>query len=206
MKLLFLHGLGQKEDSWDRVRSYLPHLKTESLTLFKEGAFPTEFSKLEQQVRNRIAEIHDDVVLVGLSLGAVIGLSLLHQPPKNLKGLISCAGQYRLRGNKLYQLQGFIFKGVPKIFYRRYGVNKDDFLHFYDSLGQLDLSSNLLENHLPVLLICGEKDRANLKVTRELSKCLPFARLALIKGAGHVLNEEVPEHLAKLIDDYVKAF
>jgi pimeloyl-ACP methyl ester carboxylesterase len=47
---------------------------------------------------------------------------------------------------------------------------------------------------VPTLLLYGDRDvRAPLAVAEDLHRSIPGARLALLPGAGHVTNIEVPE-------------
>ena len=49
------------------------------------------------------------------------------------------------------------------------------------------------------VLVCGEKDAANLKAARRLAKLLPHAQLHILPGAGHELNTDAPAALAALL-------
>lgn len=55
---------------------------------------------------------------------------------------------------------------------------------------------------VPVLLIAGASDRAvTLTSQRDLLRRIPLARLAVVREAGHLLHEERPDDVAKLILD-----
>jgi len=51
-----------------------------------------------------------------------------------------------------------------------------------------------------VKILCGEKDRANLKASRQLSELLPQAELHIIPGAGHEINKCAPETIADILN------
>ena len=55
-----------------------------------------------------------------------------------------------------------------------------------------------------VLIICGSKDKANLKSASLLSELLPNASLATIKDAGHEVNLESPADFAHLVSAFYK--
>ena len=48
MKIVFLHGLGQDETSWDEVIKALPNHDCLSVKLFERDVFPTDFKVLEE--------------------------------------------------------------------------------------------------------------------------------------------------------------
>ena len=54
------------------------------------------------------------------------------------------------------------------------------------------------------LIICGEKDRANLKSAYYLSGHIKNAELKIIENTGHIVNEENPRALAEILNEYYK--
>jgi 3-oxoadipate enol-lactonase len=51
----------------------------------------------------------------------------------------------------------------------------------------------------PTVVACGERDSANLPLSRALAERLPNARLELVPGAGHVANLDNPEAFSLLL-------
>ena len=45
----------------------------------------------------------------------------------------------------------------------------------------------------PTLVLCGERDRLNLALSRSLARLLPNARFETIPRAGHIANLDNPE-------------
>ncbi len=45
----------------------------------------------------------------------------------------------------------------------------------------------------PTLVLCGERDRLNLPLSRSLATLLPNARFETIPDAGHIANLDNPE-------------
>lgn len=70
----------------------------------------------------------------------------------------------------------------------------------------LDFSSRIGKIQCPVLILCGEKDKANLKSARFLAKHIPEAELQIIQGTGHVANEENPRILAERLNTFYRRF
>ena len=70
----------------------------------------------------------------------------------------------------------------------------------------LDFSSRIDKIQCPVLILCGEKDKANLKSGRFLAKHIPEAKLQIIQGTGHAVNEENPRILAERLNAFYRRF
>lgn len=137
--------------------------------------------------------------MVGLSLGAMLGLSLLENPEPNLVCLVSIAGQYQFVKNRAYRFQVGLVKFLPKFIFARQGLDKANLLDFYQELADLDMTDFLASSRLPVLLLCGEKDKVNLKTAHELNHLLSESNLRVIARAGHEVNREQPLLLAEQI-------
>lgn len=70
MKLVFLHGLGQTAKAWDRVITSLVDYDCKALELFDNGRLPESYEVMDATIRKELEGVDDDVVVVGLSLGA----------------------------------------------------------------------------------------------------------------------------------------
>ena len=66
----------------------------------------------------------------------------------------------------------------------------------------LDFSNKLRDVQCPALIVCGKKDRANIKSAYYLSNNIKNAELRIIENTGHVVNEEAPKALADLLDGF----
>ncbi|WP_017537568.1 alpha/beta fold hydrolase [Nocardiopsis halophila] len=66
---------------------------------------------------------------------------------------------------------------------------------YEDRLGELDL---------PVAVVWGERDRwLPLQRGRELAERLPRARLHVLEGSGHLVQEDAPAQLAAVLGDFL---
>ncbi|MGT2738238.1 alpha/beta fold hydrolase [Streptococcus pantholopis] len=205
MQLIFLHGLGQNQKVWQPVIQALPNYQTITVNLFADEGLPTDFYQIENRLKQELEQKKDqDIILIGLSLGAVLALAMLKYNLPNLKGLVLIAGQYKLKSNCFYQLQRLIFKVMPAFILKKQGMDKKGLNSFYSSLSDFDLSRELTETKLPVQIICGEKDTFNLPAAKAMSALPEDADLALIPQGGHELNRDCPEELAVIIRKFLK--
>jgi 3-oxoadipate enol-lactonase len=51
----------------------------------------------------------------------------------------------------------------------------------------------------PTVVVCGERDEANLPLARSLAQALPEATLEVLPGAGHVANLDQPQAFSALL-------
>lgn len=202
MELIFLHGLGQNSRAWDQVRAELPDWDSMSLDLFEAGRLPTNFSALTDLVKQALEKVEQPVVLVGLSLGAMVTLSLLDHP--KVIGAVAIAGQYQFTHNRAYQLQSLLFKLIPSWFFKKQGMDKENLLTFYQSLAEFDLTEQLRACQKPVLLLCGDKDKINHKASQELAELLTHGHFELIPGSGHEMTKDQPVLLVEAIEGLLR--
>jgi pimeloyl-ACP methyl ester carboxylesterase len=70
---------------------------------------------------------------------------------------------------------------------------------------RVDVVAGVRRLETPTLIVCGARDRLNLRLSRELASLLPNAELHVIPGAGHVANLEQPalftQALRRFLDD-----
>jgi 2-succinyl-6-hydroxy-2,4-cyclohexadiene-1-carboxylate synthase len=66
-----------------------------------------------------------------------------------------------------------------------------------------ELAGALAQLEQPALVIVGDGDAASLPSARELAAALPNARLAVVAGAGHVVNLAQPERVSALMREFL---
>ena len=66
----------------------------------------------------------------------------------------------------------------------------------------LDFSNRVQNIKCPTLIICGEKDNANIKSAHCLAENIENAKLEIMKNIGHIINEESPKELAKTLTEF----
>ena len=200
MTRIFLHGLGQTAQSWERT---LACLKDENMSVclplsefVKPGA--VTYPELYAALCEYCGGFSGPVELCGLSLGTVLALNYAIDNPEKVSSLALIAPQYRMP-KTLLRFQTLVFHLMPKAAFRSTGFEKQDMIRLCGSMARLDFREDLLKVRCPVLVLCGEKDRANRKAARQLVTELKNARLCLIPHAGHEVNLDAPEELAKAL-------
>ena len=95
MKYFYLHGLGQKPDSWNRT---IKETKVSgssirlSLAEMSEGKDVT-YKELYSAFSEVCDKEDEEIVLCGLSLGAVLALNYAIDHPYKIKALVLIAAQ-----------------------------------------------------------------------------------------------------------------
>ena len=204
MKVIFLHGLGQDERSWKEVQEALADVQTESLALFPRGN--ESYQEIRQATLHHLQTQNQPFILVGLSLGGLLALDLADQDLPHMKGLILSGTQYNLADNFLYRLQILVFKLIPKRVFTKQGGDKEQMLRILTELRKVNLTDKIKKIKLPSLLVCGSKDKPNLKAAYKLNKLLKNSQLCIIEKGGHTLNSQAPETFAQIIEKFLHEF
>lgn len=200
MKQIYLHGLGQNQDSWSKVIEQLEaaeHSMCPDLSELVQGQ-DTTYQNLYAAFSAMCDEIEEDICLCGLSLGGVLALNYAIEHPEKIKGLVLIATQYKMP-KKLLRVQNAIFRFMPKSMFQQTGFGKSDFLKLCNTMMELDFSDSIYNVSCPTLVIYGEKDRANKNASIELANMLIDAELQVFNGVGHEINIEAPDKLEETL-------
>ena len=103
MKYLYLHGLGQKPDSWNRVIKETK-VSESSVNLSLAGMLKGKavtYKELYSAFSGECDRENEEIVLCGLSLGAVLALNYAIDHPDKVKALVLIAAQYKMPKNLL---------------------------------------------------------------------------------------------------------
>lgn len=207
MAYLFLHGLGQNSHAWNETIKLLnSNLEFDCPDLFqiKNGgvnANPINYDNIYQSLEVSLKQYQEPVHLCGLSLGGILALNYTINHPDRVKSLVLIAAQYKIP-KKLMMFQNLIFKLLPNRFFNSMGLAKKNVLELINSMMELNFEADLNKINCPVLILCGEKDRANQKAAVELNQKIESSKFMIIPNAGHEINREKPEILAELLKDY----
>ena len=203
MKFLYLHGLGQKPDSWDRVIKETKVSDSSvclSLAEMLEDKAAT-YGELYAAFSGECDQEHDEIVLCGLSLGAVLALNYAIDHPNKVKALVLIAAQYKMP-EKLLKFQNMLFRFMPNATFKQFGFKKADVISLCGTMAKLDFRDSLYKVSCPALIICGEKDNANKKASKELAGYLNNSCFHELLKTGHEANMESPEELAAVLQRF----
>ena len=195
MKYLYLHGLGQKPDSWTRVIKETK-VSESSVNLSLAGMLEGKSVTYKE-----LYSAFSGIVLCGLSLGAVLALNYAIDHPDKVRALVLIAAQYKMPKN-LLKVQNILFHLMPNSAFSKMGFKKADVISLCGTMAELDFSDSLHKVSCPVLLICGEKDTANKKTSKELCQYLNNACFHELVKTGHEANIEAPEELAIVLQKF----
>ena len=203
MKYLYLHGLGQNPDSWNRtIKETKVSESSVSLSLSEmlEGK-STTYKELYSSFSGECDKENEEIVLCGLSLGAVLALNYAIDHPDKVKALVLIAAQYKMP-KKLLKVQNMLFHLMPNSAFNKMGFKKADVISLCGTMAELDFSDSLHKVSCPVLIVCGEKDNANKKASKELASYLSDSQFHELLKAGHEANIESPEELATVLQEF----
>lgn len=205
MPYVFIHGLGQSAAGWKETVSRLPDGVREASvcpelfapSLEAETGYPALYSAFAAYC----GRLERPLDLCGLSLGGVLALHYAVEHPEAVRSMALLGAQFKMP-RALLKLQNVLFGLMPESAFRETGLGKGVMIRLTDSMADLDFSGMLDRVRCPVLVMCGEKDRANLRASRQLERLLPAARLCVIPGAGHALNADAPGALAARLSEF----
>ena len=203
MKYLYLHGLGQKPDSWNKVIKGTKVSESSinlSLAEMLEGKSAT-YKELYSVFSSECGKEKGGIVLCGLSLGAVLALNYAIDYPDKVKALVLIAAQYKMP-EKILKVQNMLFHLMPNSAFNKMGFIKADVISLCGTMAELDFRDSLHKVSCPVLIVCGEKDNANKKTSKELCHYLNNSCFHELMKTGHEANLEDPEELAIVLQKF----
>ena len=202
-KVILIHGSGHKAASWNETVSRLdcrgdvlcPELS--SLLMEKEASYPN----LRAAFGAYCAQAGGPVHLCGLSLGGILALDYTLEHPEAVKTLVLIGTPHKVP-KAAFALQNVVFRLLPQSTFASMAFDKKNTFALGNSMRDLDFSGRVSAVQCPTLILCGEKDRANIQSVQFLSQNIKGAQLQLIAQTGHVVNEENPGALAKRLNEF----
>ena len=202
-KKILIHGSGHKAASWNNTISYMennddilcPNLV--SVLKGKEASYVNLYTSFTEYCGKIDGQVH----LCGISLGGILALNYALDFPEKTKTLVLIGTPYKIP-KAAFAFQNMIFRFLPKSVFENMAFDKKDTFALGNSMKSLDFSSRVQNIKCPALIICGKKDNANMKSAYYLAQNIKNAELNIIENVGHVVNEEAPEALAKILDEY----
>lgn len=206
-KVILIHGSGHKAASWNETVSRLDCRKDvlcpelSSLLLGKEASYPN----LRAAFGAYCAQAGGPVHLCGLSLGGILAMNYAIDFPEQVKTLVLIGAPHKVP-KVTFGLQTMVFRFLPKSVFETMAFDKKNTFALGSSMKNLDFSGRVQKIRCPTLILCGEKDRANIQSARFLSQNIRGAQLQLIAQTGHVVNEENPGALAERLNEFYSLY
>ena len=148
-------------------------------------------------------KIDGKIDLCGLSLGGILALNYAMDYPNKVEKLVLIGTPHQVP-KIMFSIQNVIFKFLPKKLFETMAFNKKDSFILGNTMKKLDFSNRVQNVKCPTLVICGENDSANIKSAHYLAENIKNAKLEIMKNTGHIINEENPKELSKLLDGFWK--
>jgi 3-oxoadipate enol-lactonase len=202
--LVLLHGLGTGPSGWQ------PQLE----------AFPNAVAPRLEVAEETLDRTEAPFDLCGLSLGALVALRYAGEHPDRVRRLVVCAGiaalPWYFRGLQ-YGIAGVV-RVLPSACVRKglvSGLPEEQRAAALEEISHVDAgtASRTLRTaatfrlerlpEMPTLVLCGERDRVNVKPSRRLAETLPDARFEIVPAAGHVANLDNPEAFTRLLREFL---
>jgi 3-oxoadipate enol-lactonase len=177
------------------------------------------------QITLRALDENELVDLGGLSLGALVALRAALERPRRVRRLVLAAGFARLpRRLRVLQLavaaaarvmpRRVLVRGLASSIPATHRVDAERELAAISSAevarlmragARFDVAAAARHLQIPTLVVCGERDRHNLTLSRDLAALLPRAEPRVIPDAGHVVNLEQPEAFNAIVRSFLEA-
>ena len=200
---IFVHGSGHKATSWKKTISYITNnedIVCPNLSYILEGK-EASYENLYSSFVKYCNEIDGQIHLCGLSLGGILALNFALDFPQKVKTLVLIGTPYKVP-KAAFSFQNIIFRFLPKSIFETMAFDKKDTFALGNTMKNLDFSDKVKNIKCPTLILCGKKDSANIKSAHFLSQNIKGAKLKIIEGTGHVVNEENPKMLANILTEY----
>ncbi len=205
MKLVCFHGLGQSRKSWEKVigKSNLQSCSVcpDLYEMIRDRQ--ADYQNLYTAAGIYCSQLDDDLILCGLSLGAVLALNYAIDHPEKIRGLVLIAPQFRMP-KILLKFQNAVFRLMPASFFQSSGLRKNEMIYLCSSMAELEFTESLNRISCPVLILCGSQDKANQKAAERLAEILDHSTYKVIEKSGHEVNMDNPESLSALLDEFYK--
>lgn len=200
---ILVHGSGHKAASWNKTISCMADnrdIVCPDLASILEGK-TASYENLYASFVKYCGKMDGQIHLCGLSLGGILALNYALDFPKKVKTLVLIGTPYKVP-KAAFAFQNMIFRFLPKSVFETMAFDKKDTFALGSTMKDLDFTGRVKNIQCPTLILCGEKDSANRKSADYLSQNIQNAELNIIENTGHVVNEESPEILARILTEY----
>ncbi len=234
-QLVFIHGpgAGACADAYHHQLEHFPGSLAPHLPGHLEGTRCPDVARYTEWVRGWLwaRGIRKDLVLVGYTLGASIGLQYGLDYPEEVKGLVlmtvaarpkvRAAGAYDMRlraaaDPKVYEdewipfqrkAMKFVEPGLrERLMERHRQVGPMSQYHDLMAIDAFDVRDRIATLQPKLLLLRGIDDPGNPpEYQKEMHESVPGSRYVKLEGAGHFPCTEVPQKVNALIGEFIAA-
>ena len=176
MKYIFLHGLGQAPSDWETTIKRLDLGLDVDCPDLSDWLSGKEarYFNLYHALESYCEQQEEPLHLCGLSLGGILALHYTLEHAEKVASLVLIGTQYVM----------------PK--------------RLFKSMMDLDFQKDLEKINCRVLVLCGEKDKANMSAAIGLKRQINHAELEIISHAGHEINKDNPVELGKILSNFYR--
>lgn len=225
-KILCLHGAGCNSLHWMTIDPpegwQIIAVDLSGHGLSQEEPFD-HIDEYAQWVSAFIENLGARVLLAGHSMGGAIALSVAYLQPEKLLGLVlTCTGatlgvsEHVLdlcRGEDTTEINRFLAKYAYsrditqqqiQLWQKELGTPPSAvYLADFTACSGFDFSEKLTGIQLPALVVCATEDRMTPPAYADfLSTQLPCAELVEVRGSGHMVMLEQPEHFSRVLGEF----
>lgn len=200
---ILVHGSGHRAESWNETTSYMTDKETilcPDLSAILHGNQAT-YANLYASFVKYCSNVEGKFHLCGISLGGILALNYALDFPQRVKTLVLIGTPHKIP-KAMFGIQNVIFRFLPESVFQTMAFDKKDTFALGNSMKHLDFTGRLSHILCPTLIICGKKDRANIRSAYYLSQNIKGAELKIMEDTGHIVNEEAPEALANILTEY----
>jgi pimeloyl-ACP methyl ester carboxylesterase len=233
-QLVFLHGpgAGACADAYYYQHKHFPESVAPNLPGHLEGTRCADVARYTEWVRGWLwaLGLHQDLVLVGYTLGASIALQYGLDYPEEVKGLVlmTVAARPKVRAAGTYELRlraqadpgvydewiAFQRKAMhlvepglrERLVERHRQVGPLSQYHDLMAIDAFDVRDRIASLEPKLLLLRGLLDHGNPpEYEKEIHEAVPGSQYLKLPDAGHFPPTEIPEKFNRLIEEFVAA-
>lgn len=180
--VMLLHGAEADHHMWDPQRDSLAqrfHLLLPDLPGYGKSSGPFSLDGAAEALHDTAGE--SSLHVTGLSGGAMVAVRWAARFPRDFASLILSGVQVRPR----HGLERWRLRPV-------------------DQRWRADLRDDLGQVRTRTLVVCGAKDRRNVKASQAAAGGIAGAELRIVPGAGHLWNSTLPDLFNRMVRDWVE--
>ena len=141
MKNILIHGLGQNETSWNKVKDILNnnYINVETPNLFNiVKNYQLNYENLYKNFTDYCNGFKEKLNLIGLSLGGILTIDYVIEYPEKVNSIILSGTPYEIP-KTIFNIQNLIYKFIPKKVFEQIGCPKKDLINLLNSMKELSI-------------------------------------------------------------------